>query len=78
MKYIDKEYKKYTSVFEEPIKSGKEFNGHTEEELKQIKATILNTFFYHMDQNAAMEIERSDDLGKYRYKIEVFYQDKGD
>ena len=77
-KYIDKAYRKFYSVFEEPIKSNKGRNGHTEEELKQIKATVLDVLFRQMDQNAVMEVKRADDLGKYIYKIEVFYQDKGD
>ena len=75
-KYIEKAFRKYTSVYEEPIESSQENNGHTEEELRWIKVQVLDTVFRHMKEYAAMEIVRENDKGRIRYQVEIYFREK--
>ena len=78
-KYIEKEFRvfrKYTSVYEEPIESSQENNGHTEEELRLIKVQVLDTVFRYMKEYAAMEIVRENDKGRIRYQVETYFREK--
>ena len=76
VRYIADTYQRRSFVYREPIKSDLKFNGHTEEELKDIQEHILQQIHHFMEHHAVMKVARESDFGEISYTIEVFFQEK--